>query len=74
MAPGRAVAGDAQGLDLGMRAAESLMPAFADDFAVANDDAADHRVRLDVSLATRRQFERAGHEQGIKTPDQKAKS
>ena len=45
--PGRAIAGHAQGLDLGMVRSELPVPALADDLGPAGNDAADHRIRLD---------------------------
>ena len=58
VAPRRQRAGDAQGFDFGMRAAELPVPSFADDFAIANDRAADQRIRLDVAQTARGQFQR----------------
>ena len=59
--PGRAVAGDLQGLDFGMRLAEAPMPALADDFGPLGDHAADHRVRLDEPLPSDGEFQGATH-------------
>ena len=55
------IAGRRERVHFGMRAAESFVPAFADDFAVANDHAADHRVRLNGSQAARGERERMSH-------------
>ena len=63
MAPRALRAGHAQRLDFGMRAAEFLVPTFADHRAVANNHAADHRIGLDVALAAGGQLKRPGHEQ-----------
>ena len=49
----RALAGHRKRVHFRMRAAELFVPAFADDLAVLNDHAADHRVRLDRALAAR---------------------
>jgi hypothetical protein len=37
-----------QGLDLGVRAAETPMVALSNDPPTPGDDAADHRIRLDA--------------------------
>ena len=55
--PRRTAARHAQGLDLGMIAAETPMPAFADDLGPTGDHAADHGIWLDETLAAGRQFE-----------------
>ncbi len=60
-----ASAGDFQGFDFRVRAAKFVMPTFADHGAIADDDAADHRVRLDVPLAARGEFQGPGHEHGL---------
>jgi hypothetical protein len=52
-------------IDLSMRAAKSLMPAFADDLAAANDHAADHGVRLDITLPAARKLQRTEHVAGV---------
>jgi hypothetical protein len=44
-----------------MIAAEPLMPSFADNAVRRDENAPDHRIRLDISLAPRRQFERSAH-------------
>ena len=54
------VAGAPQSDDLGVRTAESLVVAGADELAVANHDGADQRVRLDRTSALGRP--RAGHD------------
>src|SRR5688572_1137063 len=48
-----------------MRAAESLMPPFADDSAVFHHDASHHGIRLDEPFAARGKRERAGHVGGV---------
>ena len=55
---GRAIAGGGERVHLGVRSAESFVESLADDFAVADDDAADHRVRLDESQPPGRQRQR----------------
>jgi hypothetical protein len=50
-----------QGVGFGMRSAESLMEAFADDPAASSDDAADGGIGLDPAPAARRQRQRAAH-------------
>ena len=47
-------AGDRQRFDLGVRTAEAAMPALADDLRTPSQQAADHRVRLDVATAVGR--------------------
>ena len=47
--------------DLGVVATRFLVPAFADDPAVPNEDATDHRVRRGRVTAARGEFERARH-------------
>jgi hypothetical protein len=54
----RSAAGDFEGLDFGVRAAEPSMKPLADDFGPLGHDAADHWVRLDESLAACGQFQR----------------
>ena len=39
-----------EGVALGVKAADVLVPAFTDDFSVLDDDAADHRIRIDPSV------------------------
>ena len=58
--PGRASGRD--GLDLGVRAAETAMVAFAQDLPVADDDRADHGIGLDGPAAQGGQLQRPGHE------------
>ncbi len=55
--PRRARTGQTQCLDFGVRPAELAVPAFADDFGSAGDDAADHRIRLDIALPLKGQFQ-----------------
>ena len=62
---GSALACFRQRVDLGMRAAKWFVKSLANDFAVAHDHAADHRVRLNGSLTSHRQSERLGHERII---------
>ena len=44
-----------------MRSAELLVKTLADDLAIANDHAADHRVRFDGALTMQGQRECVGH-------------
>ena len=46
---------------LGMQAADVLVPAFTDDFSVLDDDAADHRIRIDVTGSALGQRQRLTH-------------
>ena len=54
-------AGGFQRDDLGVRAAEAAVVAFADDPAVAHHDGADHRIGLDASEAPARQGQGPAH-------------
>ena len=45
-----------QGVDLGMRLAILLVPAFADNLAFAHQDGAHERVRLDIPAAALREL------------------
>ncbi len=45
-----------------MRAAELLVPTFANDVAVAHDHAADHGVGLDLASAVHGEADGAAHE------------
>src|SRR5690606_26052774 len=58
----RPFAGLAQGVDLGVRLAGALVPAFADDLAVAHDHAADTRIGMGGEQPQTRQPQRPGHE------------
>ena len=53
---------DAEGFDFRVGAAESLVPTFADDCAIAYDHTADHRIGFDEALAARGEFQCPGHE------------
>ena len=46
---------------LGMQAADVLVPAFTDDFSVLDDDAANHRIRIDVTGSALGQRQRLTH-------------
>src|SRR5690606_8597464 len=73
--PPGAVACLAEGVDLGMRAAELFVPPLADDFATGCDHhCADHRIRLDMSLATTGELERELHEARVGAHWQRAQS
>ena len=54
--------GEAQRMDLGVRFAGALVPAFADDGTIAHDDAADARIGCRRVQPARRQLQGAGHE------------
>ena len=55
------IAGERKGIDLRMWAAELLMPAFADDLAVFDNDRSDHGVGFDVAFALGGQLQSALH-------------
>jgi len=55
------IAGLLDGVDLGMRPAQFLMPAFADDAAILDQQSADHRIGTDQAASLCRQFKGAGH-------------
>ncbi len=57
----RPVAGGAQRMDLGVRLAGLLVPAFADDFAVTHQHAADARIGRGRAQAALGQLQRARH-------------
>jgi hypothetical protein len=46
-----------EGIDFGMSLAELLVPALADDNAIANDDGPDHRIGLNPPAAACGEFE-----------------
>jgi hypothetical protein len=48
-----AIAGSIQGVNLGVRLAETLMKAFTNDHAVPHNDAANHRVGLNETFSPR---------------------
>ena len=49
------------GLDFGMGPSKPLMPSLANNLTRLNDDAPYHRIRLDLTVATLRQFEGTPH-------------
>ena len=53
------LAGHRQRVHFRMWATEMLVPTFADDLAVLNNHAADHRVWLDRALAARSELARS---------------
>ena len=55
----RALAGRFERNHLGMRFAFALVPALADNLAVAHDDSSDDRVRIRRAAAALRELERA---------------
>ena len=59
------VARRAQGVDFGVRLARVLVPAFADDGVILDEDAADARVGGGGVEAAPREFQRAPHPAGI---------
>src|SRR5262245_23010284 len=59
--PTSGVTGTAKGVDLGMGAAIALMPAFANELSLADDDGTDQRVRLDKPSAPFRQLQCSRH-------------
>ena len=54
-----------EGVDFGVRAAEVTVVPFADDFAVADDERADHGVGFDAAEASFGEVEGAGHETDV---------
>jgi len=59
--PGRPIAGQFQGVDLGMGCAEAPMPPLADNLGPAGDHTTDHRIRLDRSASPGGQFQGSSH-------------
>ena len=52
-------------MDFCVRLSELLVPAFADDGAIANHDRTDERIRFDVAAASLGEFESTGHEDEV---------
>src|SRR5262249_42420697 len=59
------LAGGGQRVDLGMRCAEALVPAFTDNLVIAHEHGADERVGLDVASAALGHFESPLHPRPI---------
>ena len=55
------VAGDVKRLNLGVRAAKTAVPAFADDLPAMGDHTADQRIRLNMAFAPSGQFQGMSH-------------
>ena len=55
------VTGFFEGVNFRMRFTGLLVPPFANDFAIAHDDAADHRVRVGAVSTSCRELQRTGH-------------
>ncbi len=65
------LAGSLECDDLGVRAALSLVPAFADDLTVGDDDRADDRIRVRRAAAVLRELDGALQEAGLHARDPK---